>query len=431
MTQRLDSLSRRTLFSIAAGSASALALGRALGGTAHAGAPVAKIPQGTLGKGLLKLPTDSTLDPELQIFAEKLLARSKQAVLTAATKPGQIAKDDKVGFAASKIVESMRAKRSTRLKANIVKPVAMKSMEKFGKVEPSAGHQFYAVDLEKIVEEKKIKKEKKKIKKEKKAAPKEEEKKDDKPQWTGPLAARIEYQLNAVKCVNMTDGESGSDEILLGGQLITPGGVVKQIDRFKISDDFDTNEVKRYDFHNCKDPNFPEFLRKSTCPFGNPKDIYEGRKLGATLLGLDKPWPATIGLVLIMGEEDPGGGFGAWVEGIYDSIKDELQKQLDKWGVQAGTALAGELGAAIGAVLAQVVGDFLGWLVNLCDNPDDPIASNNWITKFNSPEMSSIRATVGDPLPAPSGIIASSPKRLDFVGDGGKYEVRMHWRVNS
>lgn len=423
MTQRISRLSRRSMFSIAAGSASALALGRVLGGTAHAAAPAAKlIPESKLPPGRLVVPGDLKLDPDMQILAEKLLARAKQAVWQAATKPGGAAKDDKVAAAASKIVASMRSKRMTRLKASIIKPVAAAEMAKFGKVEASAGPKLYAVDMEKLA----AKWKQKKIKREK-------EKQEEKPKWNPPLAARIEYQLNSVKCVNMTDGESGSDEILLGGQLITPGGIVKQIDRFKVSDDFDTGEVKRYDFSQCRDfpPNTPDFLIEAKCPRGNPNDPYEGRKLGATLLGPDRPWPATVGLVLIMGEEDPGGGFGAWMQDVYAALDDEIKKKLNELGVEAGTALGDDLGAAIGAALAYVVGEFLDWLVNLFDNADDPIAAKSWTTQFNNPEMSSIRATVGDPVPTPNGIIGSSMKRLDFVGDGGKYEVRLHWRVNA
>lgn len=408
------------MFTIAAGSASALALGRVLTGSAHAAAPAAKlIPEGKLPPGRLIVPGDLKLDPETQVLAEKLLARTKQAVLDAATRPGAAAKGDKVAAAADKIVASLRSKRATRLKANIGKPAVAQELGKFGKLEVGKAHKFYAVEAEKLV----VQKKKKKVIREKQEAPK----------WTPPLAARIEYQLNSVKCKNMTDGESGSDEILLGGHLITPAGVIKSIDHFKVSDDFDTGEVKRYDYSQCRDfpADTPAFILEAACPRGNPADPYEGRKLGATLLGLDKPWPATVGLVLVMGEEDPGGGFGAWMQDIYAALDDEIKQQLKDWGVEAGSAEAGEIGAAIGAALAYVVGEFLDWLVNLFDNPDDPIAARSWTTRFNNPEMSSIRATVGDPVPAPSGIIASSMKRLDFVGDGGKYEVRLHWRVNA
>lgn len=412
MTHRLNHLSRRNMFTIAAGSASALALGSVLGGTAQAAKTAAKgIPDSKLPKGLLTVPGDLKLDPATQALAEKLLARTKQAVLAAASTPGAAAKDDKVVAAASKIVGSLRTKRMTRLQTGISKPKVMKSIDRFGKLDAVAARQLYATDLQVLKTKLKLA--------EKKEAPK----------WNPPLAARIEFQLNSVKCVNMTDGEAWSDEILLGGQLITPGGVVKRLDRFKVSDDFDTNEVVRYDYSKCRD--LPKDVGTLMCPRGNPGDLYEGRKLGATLLGLDKPWPATVALVLIMGEEDPGGGFGAWVEDIYGSLDEEIKKELKNLGVEAGTAAAGELGGAIGEVLAYVVGEFLDWLVNLFDNPDDPIAAKSWIVKFTSPEMSAIRALTSDPVPAPAGIASSAMKRLDFVGDGGKYEARLHWRVNA
>ena len=416
MTHRLNDLSRRNMFTIAAGGASALAVGHMLGGTAFAAAPTIKpLTEAQLPPGLLTVPGDLQLDPSTQEFARKVLARMKQSVLDTATRPGEVSKDDKVAAASSKLVSSLRVTRLTRMKAAFKPGSKYKEIADMTKLEPKQAHTMYARELKELVKKKKLK------------VPKEEAK----PQWQAPLAQKIEFQLNSVKCIRTTSGW-GSDEILMGGTIITPGGVVKKIDPWKVGEGFDSGIGRFYDYSKCKDfpANIPEFIVDAACPHGNPSDVYEGRKLASTRLNIDIPWPATVALVLTMGEED-GGSFNQLVQDGYAAIEAEIKKKLIELGVQAGTAIGGELGAAIGAALAAVAGQFLDWLVSLFNNEDDFIGSESWTVQLTSPEMSVIRGMSSSPLPSPAGTWASPMKKLTFVGDGGKSETRLHWRVST
>lgn len=429
MTDRQHNLSRRNLFTIAAGGASALALGRMFEGVAHAGAPalpagIKPLSEAQLPQGLIAAPGDLTLDADTQLLADKLLARMKQAVLDAVAKPGQSAKDDKVAAYARKVLGSLRKTRMTRLETKLKQGSEWQATG----ADPKRGSGYYATELGRLVEkkakpEKKVKHEKK-IKREK---PEEEQK----PQYTPPLVERIEFQLNSVKCVRETSGWS-SDEILLGGSIITPGGVVKKIASWKVGDDFDAGEAVFYDASKCKDlpANTPQQIFDIACPRGDRNDVYRGRKLEATRLDIAIPWPATVGVVLIMGEEDSG-GFNQLIQDGYKAIEDEVKKKLNELGVKAGEAIGGDIGAAIGAAIGAVLGAFVDWLVSLFNTRDDFINSKSWMVKLPSPELAAIKALASDHLPAPAGIWASPMKKLTFVGDGGKYETRLHWRVNT
>jgi hypothetical protein len=206
---------------------------------------------------------------------------------------------------------------------------------------------------------------------------------------------------------------------------------VKKIDRFKISDDFDEGEHIYYDFEQCNafpPGQVPYFIK---CSNGGRDDVFHGRKLEATLFNDNIAWPATLGLVLVMGEEDPGGGFGVMLQDIYAALEDEIKQKLGELGTEAGAAMGGDIGAAVGAALAYAAGEFLDWLISLFDNQDDLVASKTWTIQLASPELDEIRTLASDDLPAPAGVWASPMKKLKFIGDGGRYDMRLHWRVNT
>ncbi|MEZ4449174.1 MAG: hypothetical protein R3B09_06815 [Nannocystaceae bacterium] len=428
MTQHENRLSRRSMFSLAAGGATALAVGGALDSRpARAAAGTYKaVAESKLPAGSLRVPGDLQLSSELGALGEQLLARMKHAVVTTLTAPSEAPRGDRVFTATRALVGTLKPGRAARLQLKIKQGTA--DLEAVRKIAPAKATSIYAAQMKRAFEASaanvKIKREKKK---KVVLTPKDE------PRFQPPLAQKIEFQLNSVKCIKGTSGESGSDEILMGGHLITPGGVIKKIDRFKVSDDFDPGETRYYDYSRCGDlprSSLPSFL-SAMCPNGGPDDKYAGRKLSATNLGVDLPWPATVGLSLIMAEEDPGGGFGRFLEDSYGAIRDELNQQIEEYGTQLGGAAADEMGEAIGAVIARLLSEFIDWLVSLFDNPDDPIASKSWIVQLPSPEMSVLRGLASDPLPSPAGTWASPMKKLHFNGDGGKYDVRLHWRVRT
>jgi hypothetical protein len=221
---------------------------------------------------------------------------------------------------------------------------------------------------------------------------------------------------------------SSADEILLGGQLIEPNGNITNIDQFKVSDDFDKGETVYFDYEICsvfaKAGDVPPFL-EGFCPHGGPNDVYRGRKLASSKLDKLGTW----GLVLIMGEQDNGGGFGDIVQKVYKALKSEIDDAIEAGiGALVG-GVFGPLGSAIGAALAWAVGKLIEWLVSLFDNPDDLVAAKTWQLRLEHRTQSYIEGLSTDELPAPKGTWASPMKKLAFKGDGGSYEVRAHWRA--
>ncbi|MBA3547762.1 MAG: hypothetical protein H0T76_14860 [Nannocystis sp.] len=443
MTDLRTPLSRRSLFSLTAGGASALAVGHALTSEAHAFAPALRpafkpVAEAKLPKGLLTVPGDLKLDPAVRALAEKLLARVKHGFTTALTKPGEAPKSDRIVASSLKLVDKLRPARAARAESYAQKlgrssSLKAKELGAFANLAPKVGlSNVFAAELTKVHE---IERAKLKVK------PRPEQ-----PDWKAPLVKKIEFHLNSVKCIEETDENSESDEILLGGQLVEPNGNVKKIDRFKVSDDFDKGETRNYDYSQCGTTpreDLPDFVLSGNCPNGGPNDQYAGRKLVASSLDLEKvPWPSTLGLVLIMGEEDDSGGFGKILQDIYDAIKDEIDTELKALGVTAGAALGAAIGsvipglgtaigAAIGAALAWLVGEFIEWFIGMLNNEDDLIQAKTWTIQLPSPELAAIQAMGGDRLASPAGTLASAMKRLDFTGDGGKYRARLHWRVST
>ncbi len=442
MTDLRTPLSRRSLFSLTAGGASALVVGRALTSEAHAFAPLLKpfkpVAEAKLPQGLLTVPGDLKLDPAVRALAEKMLARVKHGFTTALTKPGEAPKSDRVVASSLKLVAKLRPARAARAESyaqEMVRSSSLKAKElgAFAKADPKfAFGKSFAAELTKVHE---VELDKLKLK------PRPEQ-----PNWQAPLVKKIEFHLNSVKCIRETNENSESDEILLGGQLIEPNGAIKKIDRFKVSDDFDKGETRNYDYSQCGTiprDDLPEIVTSNNCPNGGPNDQYAGRKLVTSSLDLEKvPWPSTLGLVLVMGEEDDTGGFGELLQDIYGAIKDEVEAEFKAAGLTAGAALGGlfgsvipglgtAIGAAIGAALAWLLGEFIEWLVGVFNNEDDRIQVKTWTIQLPSPELAAIRAMVGEPLPSPAGTLASAMKRIDFTGDGGKYRARLHWRVST
>ena len=57
------------------------------------------------------------------------------------------------------------------------------------------------------------------------------------------------------------------------------------------------------------------------------------------------------------------------------------------------------------------------------------IAMRFWRLTFHDRSLAYARANAKDPLEAPKGVFASTMRKLSFVGDGGRYDAGMHWRV--
>jgi hypothetical protein len=264
--------------------------------------------------------------------------------------------------------------------------------------------------------------------KKKKSAPKE----DSSAKYT-----HIEFQLNSVECIEETD-EIGSDQILLGGQLILPDGKIKTIDQFKVSDDFNKGQIKYYDWEMCNAltgggqvdlSNFSYLDIDGLCPHGSTTDIYRGRKLAEASLAT-----GTYGLVLVMGEQDSG-GFGDVLEKIYDALEEEIDAAIEAASATVGGVVGSfipipGLGTAVGAVIGWVVGKIIEWFLALFDNQDDLVAAKSWSVTFEKKTKDYVQGLSNDHLATPKGTWASAMKSMQMKGDGGHYEARLHWRVS-
>lgn len=251
-----------------------------------------------------------------------------------------------------------------------------------------------------------------------------------KPKVSFPKYEKVQWHLNTVKCIDETDGESGSDELLMAGTLVDPKGKVIPIDAWKVHDDFDDGEQKSYDWTVCAAmPKQTQQALGVKCLNGSAADPYRGRKLG----GFAMSGYGTQGslLTLVMAEEDPGGGFNEMVEQLYATVKVEVDKVIVAGGQQIAAQMGGGSGwEALFLIIALVVIEVLEWLIGLIDNPDDRIGARSWLAEIPSTITSSIEGLFGGQhLTAPAGVWATPVQTLDYVGDGGHYSVSVHWRA--
>lgn len=411
-------LSRRGLFSLTTGGASALALSR-LCGVAHAKPLLKPVGAPRVPEGLEVVAGDLTLDPELRVVAEKLVARARHGFVQAVARPEQAPKGDKIAAASQKLLGSLKAPQQARLQLGakqLAGADAATRVKLFGEFEKvgsgPAARKLIAPDLKRALAHVEVKAA---------ARPK---------LVVGPSFERLEFHLNSVKCLEETD-EVGADEILLGGQIVEPSGNLKKIDRFKVSDDFDKGEIRYYDYSLCGSiprKDLPPYLA-AMCPNGDTSDRYAGRKLGSAVPAAQGP--STFALVLVMGEEDTGGGFVDMLGAVYDALKDEIEKELQDLGAKAGEAIGGALGEAAGQILAWAVSEIIEWISSLFDNKDDLVQARSWLVELQSKRMSHVEGLAADHLPSPAGTWASPMKKLKFRGDGGAYDARLHWRART
>ena len=425
-----SSFGRRRLLRHAATGAAALAITTSFVGSIASAGPskadrkkmkqaLARARAQTPGKD--KGPADLVLTAEERELADALLAKARHSVAIAASSPGTSFATGSTGAAAAKFLKGQRATRVARAKTRAAKMLADRN--------PAFGA-FAGVDAKVHMHadaggNAALQAAAKKIGGKQAAAAPE-------PPKNAPVFERIEFHLNSVECIEETD-EVGSDEILLGGHLILPNGEQRRIQKFKVSDTFDQGDAKHYDYDGCQIiPGMGEVMREQGigCFNGGPNDLFAGRKLISSKL--DGPFPATYGIVLLMGEEDTAGGFTEFLEDTYKALESEIDTAFKAAGVAVGTAVGSFLpgiGNVVGAAIAAALGELADWIVGLVNNKDDKIASRHWTLRLKKADRAYIKGLSDDNLPAPQGTWASPMKRLDFKGDGGFYRVRMHWRA--
>jgi hypothetical protein len=426
-------LSRRSLLSSASYGLPALAVGGALFGrsvNALAAPKMSKAPSTAkiVGpEGELKLVTDLALPKQLQPAAEATLQKVRAALTIAAAHPDKKFSKNKLAAASSRFVEGLKATRIVRAKGRAAavfadKAKATKALGGYADATVAAWQADKGLDVH--------------IKHAFEKVPADywaelTKKLEDKVVLKKPKYSKLEFHLNTMRCIAETAGEVDSDEILFGGELVRPDGIVRKIDAFKVSDDFDTGEVKYYDSAQCigVPPAGRSIMEDAGVCNGHYSDPYRGRVLVST--DLDGPWPGTYALVLLMVEEDYG-GFNELLRDLYAAVEDEVKKEIDAASAEAGQQISGDaIGEIIGEVIAWVVTELVDWLASLLDNADDPIATRSWIITLQNATKDWFNERTAGGLEAPAGQRASKIKRIDFNGDGGKYRARMHFRALS
>lgn len=198
--------------------------------------------------------------------------------------------------------------------------------------------------------------------------------------------------LNSVKCLEETSELSASDEIAMGGTATDPNGTTHKIAQFMVSDDFDAGETKSYSG--------------------------KGKKLHEWTLLKSSDWPHVYTAVLVMAEKDEG-GFGAFLQELWEKIGSEVKKAIaGAVGSAIGAALGsffGPLGAGLGAAVGWLVGLLVEWIMSWFK--DDLIA------------MKTIQLSLGAATKSYydwAGLTASPANQftMNFNGDGGRYRVK-------
>jgi hypothetical protein len=427
-------LSRRGILRGAAGGISALALQHAmLGGSAFA-APKKKPTAKQLAdvkakrvKAVDATASDTKLSAQQEKLAKLMLQKSKRSMALAAANPKAKFQKGSIHAVAAGIVVKQKRKRSDRAKQRAAKllsdPAATQQLN-FGKyakatLASATVKQAPDVDITAAVRE----------------LIDAEKKKQPTPKMMGDSDKyqTIEFHLNSVECIEETSGAlEGSDEIVLGGQLVTPTGKIKNIAEFRTKDEFDEGQSKFYDWEVCDiltaggTIDVPSFA-SDACPHGSADNVYRGFTLASANLA-----KGTYTLVLLMGELDDG-GFADILEDVYGALEDEVNAAIEAAGGAVGAAFGSiipGLGTAIGAVLGWIAAKIIEWFLDLFDNDDDLVASKSWQVSFDKKTVDYVKSITPNHLPTPNGTRASEMKKLTYTGDGGQYEVRLHWRVS-
>lgn len=208
---------------------------------------------------------------------------------------------------------------------------------------------------------------------------------------SGLMFKKMRLFINKVRCKEETDGPT-SDEISLGGTKTNPFGSTTIVDQFRVSDDFDEDEVVN---------------------FGMSKK-FAGWNLQTAPVG----FPYVYTAVIAMAEKDDG-GFYKFLKALWEEVDGKVKAAIAGL---VGAAIGGAIGSVIGAVVGMVVGALIAWIIGLFDNSDDIIAVKTVVMGLASSKKSYYDWAN---LTAAGG----SKFTLNFNGDGGRYVVDCSFKV--
>jgi hypothetical protein len=227
------------------------------------------------------------------------------------------------------------------------------------------------------------------------------------------LYKRLEFMVKKIKCVEETGEDSASDEILLGGLYTLPNGRVYKM-RTRLEEYFDKDDVVNYN-----PPDTYAHLKFWNLPSNEPENLLAKEPTDAP-----GPFPRTYLFTLIMGEEDPSGGFDYYVELVLDAL------------IKAVAGLAKNV-PIVGQVIAWAIVEVYELFKSLFEDPDDFMMEKTYVLTLNGIDDTYIHSLPGTVVNLPDGRTEfhSKPGTFKFVGgsdsDGGEYDVEVLWKVTQ
>lgn len=209
----------------------------------------------------------------------------------------------------------------------------------------------------------------------------------------------LKLLLNEVKCLDETNPEwGGDDEIGMGGVTLDDNGNEAKISSFNVNGSMSDGDIKTY----------------------NPPRVLQTFNVSGNT------YPKTYAAFLSLTEKD-NGGFGDFLNELYQAIKAEVQVILTTLGAAAGamigtaiggsigTAIGGPIGTIIGVVAGAILGAIVGWLTGILrDDIFDPQVVTITIPSADS----SFQNGLTSPL-----------LQLVYEDFGGKYRVKYSWQL--
>ena len=199
----------------------------------------------------------------------------------------------------------------------------------------------------------------------------------------------LKFYVSKVQCVEETDGW-GSDEIYLGGNFVDETGEASY-HWFRVSNDFDTGEIKDYGFPGKQLQYF---------------NLTEG----------GNKFPKIYTAALTMVEED-WGNMSGWFKDLFEKVKAKVKDLLKKLGYAVGELIGiGALGSLIGEIFAGIFEWLVNWIVQLFEN--------DYMGTFTT--QATINSYTGNWVSTGGPLYSWSKK---FKAHGGHYHVWYVWEL--
>lgn len=222
------------------------------------------------------------------------------------------------------------------------------------------------------------------------------------------LNKALNFEAVRVKCYDETGsgmGEWGSDEIYMGGTTVDEYENNSRINDFKVGN-FDDNKHKHYSPYKVLH-SFPldnDYSKEVTTD--------EKGKLFTVFLGL---------------AEQDNGGFGEFIDRLYQAVKKEIEVIIQT----LSAALGGAIGAAIGGTVGTALGGPIGGVIGLLAGLAIDYLIGALVSAFNDdifkPKIATLFLPTADATF--SNNLRSPMKAFDYKEHNGHYRVYYRWKI--